>query len=73
MLVRLCQHYKGVVTDKANQRAYHQSGCVTREKHMAHMKQGKGEMLPLYSLHTDLSPGMTHEDGRAVGTVSAQN
>lgn len=68
-MVLLCQHYKGIFTDKANQHSYHQSACVTREKHMlamAHIKQGKGEMLPLNSRHTNLSPALTHTDGRAV-------
>lgn len=56
-------------TDKANQCAYHQSGCVTSKKHMeslARIKQGKGEMFPLKSLHTNLSLALTHKDGRAV-------
>lgn len=65
----LCQHYKGIFTDKANQHSYHHRGCVTREKHMlamAHIKQGKGETLPLNSQHTNLSPALTHADGTAV-------
>lgn len=56
-------------TDKANQCAYHQSGCVTSKTHMfamAGIKQGKGEMFPLKSLHTNLSLALTHKDGRAV-------
>lgn len=49
VVLLLCQHYKGIFTDKANQHSY-QSGCAMREKYMlvmAHIKQGKGEMLPL--------------------------
>lgn len=33
---------------------------------MAHIKQGKGEMFPRNSQHTNLSPALTQTDGRAV-------
>lgn len=62
----LCQHYKGIFTDKANQHCYHQSGCVNRETHMlamAHIKQGKGEMLPRNSRQSNFLPALTHTYG----------
>lgn len=39
---------------------------------MAHIKQGKGETFPLNSLRTNLSPALTHTDGRAVGLRMAR-